>query len=171
MITFKEIQEKLDKEPALKFEHDEVIIKKYKTPNDNEKYQLREFLVQFFRNYNSIFWTIEVSSKQKQCAPERSRSNGDIYKIAKHYFPNVTYKVIYNSLRVITGIDNYWCPDVQKVVFFESRNNSSNAHIYLSKDEHGMKIEKELLYKIMGQKHCAFTTRREGEIREYFEAE
>jgi hypothetical protein len=63
--------------------------------------------------------TVYQGTKKIQCGANRSRSWGDIYRVAKTYFPETTYREVHEMLTKLSGtrtLSMHYCPDVQKKV-------------------------------------------------------
>lgn len=94
------------------------------------KLTLEQFLVKFFKEYNNERNTIFVESRATQTEMGKRRSLGDIYKICKYYFPEITLKelmqLLYVDLMSMEGFRSSKCSQIRKRVWYYS-NGSSNG--------------------------------------------
>ena len=94
------------------------------------KLTLEQFLIKFFKEYNNERNTIFVESRATQTEMGKRRSLGDIYKICKYYFPEITLKelmkLLYVDLIAIAGFRSSKCSQIRKRVWYYS-NGSSNG--------------------------------------------
>ena len=106
---------------------------------------VKEFLINFFTNYNNNHSTIYVNNKKEQTSISRRRSLGDIYKICKYYYPDVTLdevvKLLFKDLQkhFKEGFRHSYCSVIKKRVFYYNAgtdNLESDANV----DEYGKLI-------------------------------
>lgn len=94
------------------------------------KLTLEQFLIKFFKEYNNERNTIFVESRATQTEMGKRRSLGDIYKICKYYFPEITLKelmqLLYVDLMAMEGFRSSKCSQIRKRVWYYS-NGSSNG--------------------------------------------
>lgn len=102
-----------------------------------------EFLVKFFKTYNVEKNTIYVDDKQLQTIAERRRSLGDIYKICKYYYPDVSLKevlsLLYKKLptMITDGFRTSYCSTINKRVWYYSAGDDNAQINQTYKDEYG----------------------------------
>ena len=75
--------------------------------------------------------TIYKNTKTIQCSRGRSRSAGDMYRIAKSYLKDVTYEDVQKTLdKLGNNINHSYCNDVNKVVYSSfARYNTTRYEI------------------------------------------
>ena len=107
---------------------------------------VKEFLINFFTTYNNDHATIYVDRKDVQTTTGRRRSLGDIYKICKYYYPNVTLtevvKLLFKDLQIHfkTGFRHSYCGVINKRVFYYSPQET-NFEQDTRADEYGKNLE------------------------------
>ncbi len=107
---------------------------------------VKEFLINFFTTYNNDHATIYVDGKDVQTTTGRRRSLGDIYKICKYYYPNVTLtevvKLLFKDLQIHfkTGFRHSYCGVINKRVFYYSPQET-NFEQDTRADEYGKNLE------------------------------
>lgn len=91
---------------------------------------LEQFLKEYFKNMNNSFPTVD-SKNNRICDAQKLRSLGDIYRICKYYYPNVTLEQvgsILNKRRVnphytkekIPFSPSWICGTIKRRVYFVS---------------------------------------------------
>lgn len=107
---------------------------------------VKEFLINFFTKYNNNHPTIYVDSKDVQATVGRRRSLGDLYKICKYYYPNVTLtevvKLLFKDLQIHfkTGFRHSYCTTIHKRVFYYD-NGEPNFEQDTRTDEYGKNLD------------------------------
>lgn len=100
---------------------------------------LQGFMKRFFETYNKERETIYVDDESRQCDTNggsgRRRSIGDLFMIARYYFPNTTlrqlYDILFNQLDAeLPGFRSSYCTTINKYVFYHAAN-SRNEHLNL----------------------------------------
>lgn len=98
-------------------------------------------------------YTISIKTRKKQCNPMRRRSQGDLFRIIKYYYPNVTFKEVRSCLFKMVNtktLRTNYCRDIEKRVFFRFaywNNPDEGPYTYLSigypylEDEFGLKLK------------------------------
>jgi hypothetical protein len=93
------------------------------------KLTLEQFLIKFFKEYNNERNTIFVESRATQTEMGKRRSLGDIYKICKYYFPEITLKelmqLLYVDLIAIEGFRSSKCSQIGKRVWYYYQGSSN----------------------------------------------
>lgn len=127
-----------------------TIEKQYNSPIRLEKFKRirketpEEFLIQFFKKWNTNRDTIYVETKNIQTPKNKRRSLGDIYMIMKYYYPDITiYDVIqllYVTLHkgeLSDGFRSSHCRMIKKRVWYYDTNQGASIYGKSEKDEHG----------------------------------
>lgn len=109
---------------------------------DVKRSSLKEFLINFFIDYNRNNHTFFVKGMYTQTTLAKRRSIGDIFLICKHYYPDCRlHEVLYLLHKVLPSeIDLYtWhCCNIQKRVWFINKTNTRVGDESY-KDEYGYK--------------------------------
>lgn len=104
---------------------------------------VEEFLIKFFKAYNAEKNTIYVDDRTVQTTVGRRRSLGDIYKLCKYYYPNITLKEIlvflYKTLpaKLNPGFRTSYCTTIKKRVWYYSAISTNLVHNASTNDEYG----------------------------------
>ncbi len=102
----------------------------------NSNKTIEEFVVNFFKEYNSKYTTTYTKNVAEQCTTGRRRSLGDVYMITKFYFPECTLldiiELMYGKLWGVNK--SQFCSAVKKRVF---RRDTSQFYSLDTKDEYG----------------------------------
>lgn len=105
------------------------------------KLTLEQFLIKFFKEYNNERNTIFVESRATQTEMGKRRSLGDIYKICKYYFPEITLKeliqLLYVDLMAIEGFRSSKCSQIRKRVWYYSEGANHGLLNIGDTDEYG----------------------------------
>lgn len=108
---------------------------------------LKEFLINFFTEYNNEYQTIYKDTKELQTDVGKRRSLGDIFLICKYYYPDVTLKevvkILYNDLFAdIERFRSSACSMIKKRVFYQGNvNQQSNVYDLENPDEWKIKFD------------------------------
>jgi hypothetical protein len=105
------------------------------------KLTLRDFLIRFFKEFNNERATIFVESHATQTEVGKRRSLGDIYRICKYYFPEITLKelmqLLYIDLMAVEGFRSSKCGQIRKRVWYYSNGSSNGLLNTGDTDEYG----------------------------------
>jgi len=105
------------------------------------KETLRDFIINFFEDWNDQKNTIYVDNREVQTDPGRRRSLGDIYMICKYYYPNCTVGDVFNILRELceneSGYRSSCCFTINKRVYYYDSGSSNNIFNRNQTDEFG----------------------------------
>ena len=108
------------------------------------KLTLEQFLIKFFKEYNNERNTIFVESRATQTEMGKRRSLGDIYKICKYYFPEITLKelmqLLYVDLIAIEGFRSSKCSQISKRVWYYYQGSSNVLLNTNDDDEYGISV-------------------------------
>jgi len=89
---------------------------------------LKDFLIKFFKEYNSDRQTIYTADKRVQTDVGKRRSLGDIFRICKYYFPDCSLqdvaKLLFVDLRttITDGFRCSYCHTIHKRVWYYDPN-------------------------------------------------
>lgn len=117
--SFETIEEQLNQEPLLYFKgykHDPLL------SVDNFVTLL---ITDLFVNRN----TSEKKRATIQCEKGKNRSFGNVYRLVKFYYPDISVKELYRILVDGTFRDDYrtlYCADVNKRIFYVDKNYQHN---------------------------------------------
>lgn len=105
---------------------------------------LDEFMSNFFTVLNEEKNTIYVESKRCQTEAGRRRSIGDIYLIAKYYFPDTTLSQVIQYLHVklpakLRGFRCSYCTTINKRVYYYDSGSPNQIYNTDTLDENGLK--------------------------------
>lgn len=134
---FSNLEEKIlksDKERKIRFE---------KLMRKNIPTNLQDFLIKFFQSYNEEKNTIYIDTKEIQTEIGKRRSLGDIYKICKYYFPDITLndvlKELYINLpkKITRGFRSCYCFTINKRVWYYNVDRTNSVFNTDTKDEYG----------------------------------
>lgn len=104
---------------------------------------IAEFLVKFFKNWNSTRNTIYVDDSTVQTEMNKRRSLGDIFAICRYYYPTCTLKEVAKALYVtlpetITdGFRSSYCSMINKRVFYYDNEEGNGVFDKTTNDETG----------------------------------
>lgn len=92
--------------------------------SQKKELSLKEFLINFFTQYNNENKTIYKDSKEVQTDVGKRRSLGDIFLICKYYYPKATLKevveILYNDLfNDVPRFRSSSCSQIKKRVFYQ----------------------------------------------------
>ncbi len=96
----------------------------------SKRFDYRDFIIEFFKNYNNECNTVHCIHLKHICNTNRRRSLHDIYLITKYYYPEVTFVDIIKtiiSLLKIGVICGSYCSTVNKYVFYTPGVSSHNS--------------------------------------------
>lgn len=136
----KEIQKKLLKLTPLKLE--------YVPKSRLSKLKAKEALNEIFM-FNRDHQTRYTKSNKLQCYSRRNRSQGDLYRVMRYYFPTLTFKTFRRALISLIEdmtISSIFCLDIAKRVYFltspdydlsdeEMKNYHTFVYVQDEKDE------------------------------------
>lgn len=112
------------------------------------KESLEDFLKNFFTKWNEERDTILVDNKDVDTEAGCRRSLGDVYKIAKYYYPKCTLKEVKDILYTfaeneskLKGFRSSYCHSTKKRMFYYSSDAKNGILNGDENDEFGMKVE------------------------------
>jgi hypothetical protein len=121
--------------------------------SQKKELSLKEFLINFFTQYNNENKTIYKDDKGLQTDVGKRRSLGDIFLICKYYYPKVTLKevieILYNNLfNDIPRFRSSNCSQIKKRVFYQGNaNQKSEVYDLETSDEWKVKFNDWKEYK------------------------
>lgn len=129
----KVIQEELDKEVSIRLKG---VLKKR-----TESYS--EFLEKFFTKWNDEKPTIYVNNKHIQTEPSKRRSIGDVYRVVKYYYPNITLKEVSDWLynNDVPNFRSSKCSQIKKRVFYYEEGSEKKIMEKTTNDEYGLTVK------------------------------
>lgn len=82
---------------------------------------LREFILNFIKDYNENYCTFYVDNDVVQCDTKKNRSLGDLYNIIRYYIPEVTPdEIVYEFLMLLEQQEDlvcFTCSDIGKRIY------------------------------------------------------
>jgi hypothetical protein len=128
--SLEEIEEELLSKPLLKFNR-----------IGDLDLDLKDFIILFFVGLNKYFTTVEVESGNLRTNRNKRRSIGDVYRIVKHYYPEVTLPELFTKMDNIFGREegfrSSYCTTINKRVYYYSRLDGSIVNL-TTRDEYGL---------------------------------
>jgi hypothetical protein len=116
----RDIEKGLNLHTLLKIEGIEIENLKRKSPKSGLK-RIFELL--------STRSTLVASTNELQCIKAKRRSSGDMYRIMKYYYPNVTFKEVRSLLFGMLNdktLSSAYCHNIQKRVFYKVKDAYMN---------------------------------------------
>jgi hypothetical protein len=113
--------------------------------SQKKELSLKEFLINFFTQYNNENKTIYKDDKSTQTDVGKRRSLGDIFLICKYYYPKATLKevveILYNDLfNDIPRFRSSACYQIKKRVFYQG-NANQKSEVYDLDDNDEWKVK------------------------------
>ena len=103
---------------------------------------VKEFLSEFFSNYNKSLTTVYVSNGSTQTPPGKRRTIEDIFRIVSYYYPNTSITKTYNRLIELTNegvVCSSLCEVLNKRVYRGLNKNEQKPFFNGAlKDEYGI---------------------------------
>jgi hypothetical protein len=81
--------------------------------------------------------TRSVVSNNIQCIPNKRRSSGDIYRIMRYYYPDITFKEVRNLLFDMLNsgtLSTLYCGTISKRVFYSNENLYKYSNLEFMRD-------------------------------------
>lgn len=143
--------------------------KEFVCPDKDPYWFIYNFIIKYNKTYNTYYYYAITNKSILQTIRGRSRSFGDIYKITKHYFPEIEPIDVITTLMflclnseknniggffipvkniLLSNVNSLYCHDIQKMTFFNSDFNY-NIGFYnklKKKDEYGINRLRYLQY-------------------------
>lgn len=138
MSSFLTFQKELDKLPSLYLEN-------YKSEYSFSEWDMKDFILQLLVSLSESNNTMLSTTGAKDCKPSKRRSIGDIYRLCKYYYDNVTLHEVQYWLSVLwreKKVGYFYCNSTKKRVYMSMdfyKTHSVNPVSYGSPDEYGIK--------------------------------
>lgn len=109
----------------------------------------KQFLINFFTNFNNTKPTIFTGSKETQTEPGKRRSLGDIFMIMRYYYPEITLKEVVTFLhkdlpRELKGFRSSYCSTIKKRTFYYDSDKDTRVLNIDTFDEFGFSYKSYL---------------------------